>query len=307
MKNTALNSPSPLPGAGYRRLYSGRQPRPLHGIGLMIIGTGFITLNDAMMKSVIVNIPMGEAIFVRGLFGLLVTAVLLHRVGGWPAARWRNFKGQLLASLLLVVPIYLFVYSLSRLSLGITTILLGTNPLMVVIFSAWLLREQVGWQRWAAVAVGFAGLAMVVRPADDGFSVILLLPVVVAMLGALRDLLIRRMVTHETPISIQIFSSVIVVLSTLPSAAFGWHTPSFSDLTQLAVSGAGFALGIFCLTDAMRFAPVSLLAAFKYSGVVWALMLSFLIWGETPTAWVLAGATTIVLSGLFVLRAKDKS
>ena len=74
--------------------HTGRQHRPLRGLGLVFLGTGLLTLNDAMMKSVIADHPMGEAIFVRGVFGLLVTALLLRRVGGWQAARWRSLRAQ---------------------------------------------------------------------------------------------------------------------------------------------------------------------------------------------------------------------
>ena len=213
-----------------------------------------------------------------------------------------QLEGSVLASMLLVVPMYLFVYSLSRLSLGVNIILLGISPLLATALSAWFLREPVGWQRWTAVAVGFSGIALVVRPTGEGFSTIYLLPVLVALLVAFRDLLIRRMLAHETSISIHLFSSIVVMLSALPSAAFGWHSLDFAVLAKLAIAGVGVGLGIYFLTDALRFADVSLLAPFKYSGVVWALILGYLLWGEVPTSWVFAGAAVIVLSGLFVLR-----
>lgn len=279
-----------------------RADKPSKAIALMVLGTGLITVNDAMMKWVVTDNPLGEAIFVRGLFALLPTALLLKRYGGWRAAKWHSPGGQLLAAVLLVLPLYLFVFSLSKLSLGLITVILYTNPVFVAALAPRLLGERVSWRRWAAVGLGFAGALLVLQPGGEDFSWLLLLPLIVAVLVAFRDVLIRTMVARETSVSILIFSSVAVMLCALPTAAFGWKALAGFDVMLLGLAGLAFGFGIFSLTDALRYADASLVSPFKYSGVVFALLLSYFFWDEIPSTSLMAGAALIVLSGLFVLR-----
>ncbi len=283
------------------RASTGRRDHPTKGIALTILGTGVISLNDAAMKWVVADHPIGEAVFVRGLFAMLPILLLLHRTGGWRAARWESFSGQALSAALLVAALFAFIFSLSQLPLAIVTIIIYLNPMFVTALAPWLLGEKVGWRRWSAVILGFAGALLVIRPDSGEVAWLFALPIGVAFVTALRDVLIRRLVVRETSVSILIFSNVAVVLCALPTAAFGWTPLSAVDIVLLALAGLGFGFGIFILTDAFRFGDASLLSPFKYSGVIWALVLGFLIWSEHPGPEVLAGALLIVLSGLFIL------
>jgi len=159
-----------------------REWRPLKGIALSVLGIGFITFNDAMMKLVVEQHPIGEAIFVRGLFALVPMALLIYRAGGLRSLAVHNMGMQLWCALLLVGPLFLFVFSLSRLPLSIATIIFFTNPLFVTLLAPWFLNETVGWRRVSAVLVGFAGATLVVKPVGDAFVWILLGPLVVALL-----------------------------------------------------------------------------------------------------------------------------
>ena len=268
----------------------------------MVLGTGLITLNDAAMKWVVADHPVGQAVFVRGLFALLPIALLVRRAGGWRAARWHSLGGQLLCAGLLVAALFTFIFSLSRLPLGLTTIVLYSGPLFVTALAPTVLGERVGWRRWAAVLVGFAGTVLVIRPDAEGFAWILLAPLAVALLASVRDLVIRRLVARETSVSILAFSTSAVTLCALPTALLGWSPLGVSDFALLAFAGLAFGFAMFFLTDAFRYAEASLVSPFKYSGVIWAVLLGFLIWGERPGLDVLIGALVIVASGLFILR-----
>jgi len=119
--------------------------------------------------------------------------------------------------------------------------------------------------------------------------------------GAFRDIVVRRVVSEETTISIHFYSSVAVMLIALLTCD-GWAVLPAEAWLRLAVAGLGFGFGIYFATDALRYADVSLLSPFKYVGVVWALVLGYWMWGEMPTWLVMAGAVMIVASGLFLLR-----
>ncbi len=283
-----------------------RVEHPSRGITLMLLGTGLITLNDVAMKAVVMDHPIGQAVFIRGLFVLLPITFLVIRAGGWQAMRMRNLGGQLLCAGLLVAALFLFLYSLSRLPLSICVIIIYTNPMFVTALAPLVLGERVGWRRWSAVLLGFAGTLLVIWPGDEGFGWLLLMPLAVALLTALRDLLTRKLVVGETSVSILAFSSLAVTLCALPTVALGWTRLGVGDFALLAGAGLAFGFAMFCLTDALRYADASLVSPFKYSGVVLAVVLGYLVWSEVPGLEALIGAGLIMASGLFILRRERR-
>lgn len=279
----------------------GRVHRPLRGVLSITAGIGLITTNDAMLKWVVAEHPLGEAIFVRGAFAMLPTLFLVHRQGGWAALRVHDWNGQIVCAALLALPIFLFIFSLRYLDLGFATILLHSSPLLATALGAWLLHERVNARRWLAVVAGFAGVLLVVQPTNQTFSLLMLLPVLVALLVAVRDIVISRVVATESTVAIHFYSSVAVMLIALFTFA-NWTPLPPEAWLRLAVAGLGFGFGIYLATDALRYADVSLLAPFKYIGVVWALVLGYWLWGEVPALLVIGGAVLIVGSGLLLLR-----
>lgn len=267
----------------------------------MVLGCGLLTVNDAAMKSVVADHSVSQAVFVRGLFALVPIFLLVRHAGGWPALRWTNVGGQMAAAALLVVALFLFINALALLPLTIAIIVIYSNPLFVTALAPWALGERVGWRRWSAVVVGFAGVLLVVGPEVAAFSWALLLPLTVALLTAARDLLVRRVIAGETSVSLLAFSSLAVTFCALPGAVLDWAPLEMFEIVVLAVAALFFALGLFLMTEALRFADASLVSPYKYSGVIWAALLGFLLWRETPSLEVWLGAALIVISGLFIL------
>ncbi|MEM7223384.1 MAG: DMT family transporter [Pseudomonadota bacterium] len=283
-----------------------RVEHPSRGIALVLAGTGLITLNDAAIKAVVLEHPLGQAVFLRGLFVLLPIAFLVMRAGGWKAMAVRSASGQALSAGLLVGALFLFVFSLSRLPLSICVIIIYTNPLFVTALAPLIVGERVGWRRWGAVLLGFLGTVLILWPDQSGFSWLLLVPLAASLLTALRDLVTRRLVVGETSVSILAYSSLAVTLCALPVAAFDWEPLGLDDFALLAGAGLAFTFGLFCLTDSLRYADASLISPFKYSGVVLAAVLGYLIWSEVPDLADLAGAGLIMASGLFILHRERR-
>lgn len=269
-------------------------------------GIGLVTVNDAMIKWVVTDYPLGEAVFVRGVFALLPTLFLVSRHGGLASLRVRDWRGQLICAALLAVPIFLFVYSLRHLELGVAVILIYSGPLLATALGSWLLRERVDVWRWSAVGAGFAGVALVVQPTGQTFTPILLLPLLVALLVAARDIVVRRLVVGESTIAIHFYSSVAVLMVAL-FTVHEWVYLPLAVWLSLALAGLGFGFGIYLVTDALRYADVSLVSPFKYTSVVWALLLGYLLWGEVPTVLVIIGALVIVATGVFLIRQASSS
>ena len=259
-------------------LVDARESRPLKGIFLTVVGIGCITFNDAMMKLIIDDHPIGEAIFVRGLFALVPIAFLVRRAGGIRSLKFHDTAVQFWCVLLLVGPLFLYIFSLRLLPLSIATIIFFTNPLFVTLLAPWFLDERVGWRRLTAVLVGFAGASLIVKPVGDAFSWIIVGPLIVALLSGVRELVVRAALARETSESLLFYSTMAVMLTGLATAPFGWVALSGTDLILLAAAGLGFGFGIYLMTDGLRYGDASLLSLYKYSGIIWALILGFLLW-----------------------------
>ena len=181
------------------------------------------------------------------------------------------------------------------------TIIFFTNPLFVTLLAPSFLKETVGWRRVSAVLVGFAGATLVVKPIGDAFVWIMLGPLLVALLSAVRELIVRTALARETSESLLFYSSAAVTLTALATAPFGWVPLSWHTLVLLAASGMAFSFGIYLMTEGLRFGDASLLSQYKYTGIVWALGLGYLLWGELPDWWTLLGTVLIIASGMYIV------
>ena len=278
-----------------------REHRPFRGIALSVFGIGCITFNDSMMKLVVNEHPIGQAIFIRGIFVMLLVSLLVYRQGGLRVLRIHSLRLQFWSAFLLVLPLFLFIYALSQLPLSIATIIFFTNPLFVCLLAPIWLEERVTWLLGAAVALGFVGAALVLDPTSSAFEWVLLAPLAVALLSAFRELVLRRAMAHETAVSTLFYASLAVTIIAACTAPFGWVAMDWREYGLLALAACGFGLGIYSMTESLRFAAASLVAPYKYSAIVWALILGYLFWGEAPTPMVWLGTALIIASGLAVL------
>lgn len=288
-----------------------RDPRvahdaPLRGVATMLGAITLLTINDAFMKWVVATLPIGEAIFIRGLFALIPIALLLHIAGGRAALRLRSWRRQLLSASLLAGALFSFITALKFLPLGLAVIIVYTNPLFVTALAPFVLREKVGWRRWTAVIIGFIGAALVIRPEGGDMSWALLLPLAASFLSAIRDLVNRQLVYGETSVSILGVSMALVLLLALTTAPFGWILPEPSSLFFLFAAGMAFAFAMFGMIDAFRYGDASLVTPFKYVGVILGLILGFLVWDEVPEVLDLLGAAIIVASGIFIIQREAR-
>ena len=152
------------------------------------------------------------------------------------------------------------------------------------------------------VAVGFAGVVLIVRP-PGAFQWIALVPVAAALSSALRDMVTRRIGRTETSLAILFYSSIAVIVIGLATAPlFEWRAVSGAAWALLALNGALNGGAHFLMIEALRLGEAVTVVPFKYSGLVWGLLLGFLVWRHVPDAWMLGGAALVAGSGLYLLR-----
>ena len=284
-----------------------REHRPFRGIALSVFGIGCITFNDSMMKLVVNDHPIGQAIFIRGVFVLLLILLLVYRQGGLQAMRIDSLRLQFWLAVLLVLPIFLFMYALSQLPLSIATIIFFTNPLFVCLLAPIWLGERITWLLCSAVALGFIGAALVLNPTSSAFEWVLLAPLAVALLSAIRELVLRHAMAREAAVSTLFYSSLTVTIIAACTFPLGWVAMGWREYGLLALSACGFGLGIYSMTESLRFAAASLVAPFKYTAIVWALLLGYIFWGNSPTPVIWLGTALILASGIAVLYGQRNS
>ena len=278
----------------------------LRGVVLMTAGCLLLTLNDAVMKLLSGDYPPGEMIFVRGVFIAIPIALLVYRAGGLHVLRVTNVRGQLLRAMTLVASVFLFITSLRYLPLADAVALTFAGPLMMTAVAPWALGERVGWRRRCAVAAGFAGVLIMLTPGQEGLRWAALLPLGAAFFEAARDIVTRRLVVTESSVSLTACSAGLVTVGALATVGHGWQPMRAGDAALLALAGCCMGAALFLMTEAFRHAEATLVAPFRYSSVLWAMLMGIVVWGDWPSPTMLAGAALVVGSGLYILHREAR-
>ena len=278
----------------------------LRGVVLMTVGCVLITLNDTVMKLLSGGYPPGETIFVRGVFVSIPIALLMYRGGGLHTLRVTNRLGQLLRAMTLVASMFLFITALQYLPLADAVALTFAGPLILTAVAPWALGERVGWRRRCAVAVGFAGVLIMLAPGQDGLRWAALLPLGAAVFEAVRDIVTRRLVVTESSLSLTACSTGFVTLCALATVGHGWQPMSAVDAGLLALAGICMGVALFLMTEAFRHAEATLVAPFRYSSVLWAMVVGVVVFGDWPSPTMFAGAALVVGSGLYILHREAR-
>lgn len=268
---------------------------------LMVLGVSLFAIGDAVTKHLIEALSVFQIVALRGAFSVAVMLPLLARTHGLNALTTRRPLGHLLRVMIGWVEMTCFFLSLRTVPLAEATALFFTAPLFMTALSVPLLREKVGIRRWGAVLVGFAGVVIVLRPGSSAFEPNALLALTAGILYALMMIATRWLGRTESAFSLT-FSMVAgsAVLSAL-AAPFAWSVPSPQQWLALAGLGIIAAIAHFALAEAFRRAPVSLIAPFEYTAIVWATACGYLFWNEFPDLWTWLGILTVVASGICVL------
>ena len=267
----------------------------------MLCATALISLNDAIVKTLTGWYPVGELMLLRGVFVLPWIVLIAYFSGGLGKLRITNFKGQSLRAVFMVAGSFFFVSGLIYLPLADAIAVTFTGPLFITALAPMMLGEKVGMRRWAAVLVGFAGVIFMVRPGSDAMQIAVLLPLAGALSGGIRDLFTRRISQTESSPAVLLFTTLCVMLFGLTTTPFAWSEIRYSDLGYLAASGALVAGGQYCMIEAFRWGEAALVAPFKYSFMIWAIVFGYLFFGDLPDGWTLFGAAVVCASGLYIL------
>lgn len=274
----------------------------LRGIAVMTAGAGLLTLNDAASKYLTEYYPVGQVVCLRQAAAIAFMLPYAWAVTGIAALRPVNHGGQLLRGLLFVGSTGFTLTGLSLLPLSFVTIVLFSGPLFVALMSAPVLGERVGFHQWIAIGCGFLGVLIIVRPTGSAFAWAMLLPLGAAITNGFRDALTRRLSRTDSSIAVLLWSGVIVMIAGLLTLPFGWKPVDLHGAGWFLLAGFLNAAAHFVVIEAFRLGRAAVVAPFRYTGLLWAMLVGFIVWREVPDAWMLAGAAIVVCAGLYMLR-----
>lgn len=273
-----------------------------HGAAFLTAAMAFFVVNDTAMKIAAADVPMLQAMAIRGLPVTLAFMAIAWRTGA--LARLRHLGDRLVVArtVVEVSGSLLFMLALPHIPLATALALNQTVPLLIVPLAVVLLKEKVGWRRSLAVAGGFAGVLLILRPGTEGLNGWLLASFASAFFFALRDTL-TRMIDPRIPsmlIAITMSGAVMVVCAGA-TWVHGWVPMTPSAWGGVAVACVTVGIGYLASVAAMRTGELSSTGAFRYSALIWATLLGWIVWGELPDALGWAGIALIVASGLYAL------
>lgn len=269
----------------------------------MVLAMATFTCNDAITKSLSSQMNAGQIMFVRGAFATLFVGLL-----AWQQGALRNLRRGL-NPLVLTRSVFelgatgFFLVALGHMPIANISAVLQSLPLAVTMGAALALGEPVGWRRWIAIAIGFTGVLVIVRPGADGFSTYSLLALLSVACCAGRDLATRRIPPdiHSLLVS-TVTAAFVTVFSSLTIAPLGgWAPLSAGSAAALACAALLLIPGMVFLILAMRTGDVAFVAPFRYTALLWAIALGILVFGDWPDGTMLAGAGIVVASGIYSL------
>jgi drug/metabolite transporter (DMT)-like permease len=281
---------------------------PAAGIVMAMTAFAMFTAMDTAIKLLAGRYHVLQVIWLNSLFALLAVVLLAALRGRvrqlWPR-RWRLQLARWGISYLATVAIF---WSFPRLTLADAYAILFTAPLLITALSAAVLGERVGWRRWAAVGVGFAGVVVILDP-GHGIVTWAGLAVLAGAIGhAFNMLFVRKIGVAGEAVEATGSAGNVLTLIATPLLLFpgAWQTPTLPDLSLAAVAGILAGSGFLLLASAFRLAPAAVIAPFQYSQMVYGLAVGWLVFAEWPDPRMLAGSAIIVASGLYVLHGETR-
>jgi drug/metabolite transporter (DMT)-like permease len=288
------------------------EPRddPMRGIPLLLAAVVLFSISDALAKYLGQTLPPMEIVWLRYCsFFALTLLPLAARPGLWRA---RSPKLQLLRGLGVAGSAVFFTTALTLLPMAEATAINFVSPAFVTILSICFLGERVGWRRWSAIAVGMAGMLIIVRPGAEAFQPAALLPVISSFSWACAVIVTRRMGATEAPATTLMWTAGTgLVVATLLLPFLGSQIPDAREILLGLLLGAISFAPQWLVVLAYRAAPASVLAPFSYSQIVFSGLLGLFVFGAWPDQWTLIGAAVIAASGLYsahreTLRARER-
>jgi len=274
------------------------------GILAMCLSMATFLVNDTLVKLVSERLPMDQIVLLRGLFASAVILVWLAVAEPW-VLRFVRRPGMIRVGWRAAIDAastFTFLWALFNMPLANVSAINLSGPLMITVLAVLFLGERVHWRRWSAIGAGLLGVLMIIQPSSEAFSWFSVLALVATLFGAVRDVMTRRIAQEIPSILVTLATAVAVALvAGISVSVRDWTPIATSDLLLLAVASLFLIGGYHFVIVAMRVAEASVVAPFRYTSILWALLLGYVVWGDVPNFLALVGIAVLVASGLYLL------
>ena len=260
-------------------------------------------LNDGLMKAVFDGMSIYQAIFLRGLITAPLIALLAWHKGAL-IVRIAP-RNRLLVTLRVAAEVGAtvgFLTALKHMPLANVTAILQVLPLTVTMAAALFLGEKVGWRRWLAIAIGLAGVLIIIRPGMEGFSVYSIWALVAVGCVTIREIATRKLSADLPSLPVALATAIAIGgLGAVMLPAVEWAPLSASALSLICGASLAIIGGYLFSVMTIRIGDIGFVAPFRYTAMVWALILGLLMFGEIPDMPTITGTVIIILTGLYSL------
>lgn len=275
------------------------------GIAMMMLGILLFVLNDVLGKWLVTTYTVGQVLLIRSIFAIVMLSPMIWREGVRRVATPPRPGLQLLRVVFSTAEVAAFYWAVAYLPLADVVTFYLAGPIWVTALSGPLLGEKVGLRRWLAVLVGFVGVVIAMRPT----SAVLGLPSLIGLTGSFffALLMITTRQLRGTPDTTLVTWQVLAAMAAgLVAAPFGWITPSPVDFLLLGLLGVVATLGHMCVNRSLKLAPAAVVVPYQYTQIVWAVLMGWLFFGDSPGLELIVGSAIIIGAGLYLFLAEQQ-
>ena len=296
------------------------------GILCLVCAVALLTISDSIVKILSTNYALHEIMLFRALFAMIVVIVIIQFEGGFGTLRTRRPILHFLRGSMLVLANMFFFLGLASLPIAETVALFFTAPLFICLLSQAVLREKVSLPRWGAILIGLSGVIVMLRPGTEVFKMVALLPIVAAFAYACMAIITSKLGMQDKAGTMTFYIQfAFIVISSIIGLSIGdgqfntsdnatltfllrpWSMPSLQDLGLVAICGLIIGVGGYLISQAYRIGQASLMAPFEYSSMPLALLLGYLVWGDWPDGYSLAGSALVIFSGILIVTIEKRA
>lgn len=273
----------------------------IKGALLMMGSMAAFTLNDTFFKTLSGEVPLFQGIFLRGCLVVVLMSVLAFATGDLrrpiPAGDRKVIALRTLGEMGATI---CFLTALFHMPLANVTAILQSLPLFITLVGALLFGEQVGWRRWGAIIIGLFGVLLIVRPGGEGFDRFSLLALAAVGFVVLRDLSTRRLSPGTPSLSVALVGAVaITLMGGMVSATSDWVPLEVYHYKAIAAASLFIIFGYTLSVMVMRIGEIAVVTPFRYTAMVWAILLGYLVFGDIPGLLTLVGSAIVVGMGIY--------
>lgn len=271
----------------------------LAGIGLMLLGVLLFSVGDALGKHIVTVYAVGQLLLLRSIASLILLSPTIWR----NRAAFRQIERpvlQIIRVMLSSGEVVMFFWATVYLPLADIITFYLASPIFVTAGSAIFLKEHVGWRRWSAVLLGFAGVIIALQPSTQTLTWPALIALTGSVLFAIQMIVTRSLRrTADIVLAASQFVSTLV-LGAILTAIVGWKTPTPFDFGLFALAGLIAIGALMSVNRSLILAPATVVVPYQYSMIIWAVIFGYLVFNDVPTIHVLIGAAVIIAAGIYI-------